>query len=111
MSNILLGSSSFVDFSYTETRQLRTSSKRSKIVIDSESDIETEAEESFNTTMDSSLLNDSVDSSTATRGSEYWRLRALKAEKLLEEEKRARKEENLAWEAKWQPIEDFLGKN
>ena len=108
MSNILLGSSSFVDFSYTETRQLRTSSKRSKIVVDSESDIETEVEESFNTTMNSSFLDDSLDSSTATRGSEYWRLRALKAEKLLEEEKRARKEENLAWEAKWQPIEDFL---
>ena len=45
---------------------------------------------------------------TSTRGADYWRLRALKAEKLLEDEKQGRKDDNLAWEAKWKPIEDFL---
>ena len=106
----LLGSSSFVEFRYTEDRQLRPSTtKRPRIVVDSDSDIET-AEESFNTTMESSFLDDSLDSSvgTSTRGADYWKLRALKAEKLLADEKRGRKEDNLAWEEKWKPIEDFL---
>ena len=106
----LLGSSSFVEFRYTEDRQLRPSTtKRPRIVVDSDSDIET-AEESFNTTMESSFLDDSIDSSVgaSTRGADYWKLRALKAEKLLADEKRGRMEDNLAWEEKWKPIEDFL---
>ena len=110
-SNILLGSSSFVEFCYTEERQLRPStSKRSRIVVDSDSDIET-AEESFNTTADSSFLDDSLDRSVsdmATRGADYWKRRALRAEKMLEEEKRGRLEDNKSWAAKWGPIETFF---
>ena len=105
----MLGSNSVVEFAYTDTRQLRPGSKRSRIIVESDSDIET-AEESFNTTVDSSFLDESLDISgeTSTRGADYWRLRALKAEKLLADEKRGRKEDNLTWEAKWRPIEEFF---
>ena len=84
--------------------------KRSRIVVDSDSDIDT-AEESFNTTAGSSFLDDSLDKSVSdmsTRGADYWKRRALRAEKMLEEEKRGRIEDNNAWAARWKPIQDFF---
>ena len=100
-----------MEFFYSEDRQLRPSNnKRSRIVVDSDSDIDT-AEESFNTTAGNSFLDDSLDKSVSdmsTRGADYWRRRALTAEKMLEEEKRGRIEDNNAWAVRWKPIEDFF---
>ena len=94
---------------YSTTRALRQSTlKRQKIQVLSESDIEDSADESFNKSCDSSVLNDSMMSACSTRGGDYWMKRALEAEAQLEIEKKGREEDNKRWKAKWQPIEDFL---
>ena len=68
-------------------------------------------DDSLDTTMGSSCFDESFDQSmteTSTRGADYWKRRALEAERLLAEEKRGRLEDNRAWEAKWKPVEEFL---
>ena len=94
---------------YSTTRALRKSTlKRQKIQVSLESDIEDSADESFNKSCDSSVLNDSMMSASSTRGGDYWMNRALAAEAQLEIEKKRREEDRKLWEAKWQPIQDFL---
>ena len=103
------GAGTVVKIPYSTTRKLRKSTlKRQKIQVVLESDIEDSADESFNKSCDSSMLNDSMMSSSSTRGGDYWMNRALAAEAQLEIEKKGREEDRKRWEAKWQPIQDFL---
>ena len=94
-----------MEIAFSESRLLRPStSKRPRIIIDSESDLD----ESLNSTFDDTLLDDSFASASSTRGSDYWMRRALKAEAELEAERRGREADRKHWEAKWQSIDDFL---